>query len=210
MLESNEESGDINQKPRSDKMVSNNNVTWKVIVGGQGGVGKTTFLHRYLTDQFLGSTAMTVGVQLHTHSVERLGKKIGLILWDLGGQERFRPVQGAYIRGAVAAIMAFDMSRHMATLGQLKEWIKMVRTHASPNIPILLIGTKQDLLDDEDKAMVDEEANAFIKKMDLYKYIPTSSKSGRNVEESVLSLIDVLLLQKLNLSTSARALSLDG
>ncbi|MBD3187426.1 GTP-binding protein, partial [Candidatus Bathyarchaeota archaeon] len=80
------------------QMVSTNDYTWKLIVGGMGGVGKTTFLHRYIHDKFISDTKLTVGCQFHSTVVNRHGKQIGLIIWDLGGQQRFRFIQDKYIR----------------------------------------------------------------------------------------------------------------
>ncbi len=73
---------------------------WKIVVGGQGGVGKTTILYRFIHNEFIEDTKLTVGVQFHTQALERQSRKISLVLWDLGGQDRFRFVQGDYIKGA--------------------------------------------------------------------------------------------------------------
>jgi small GTP-binding protein len=124
------------------------NFTWKVVIGGLGAVGKTTFIHRFLTGQFIEGTALTVGVEFHSHLMEHEGKKINLVIWDLGGQERFRPLQSKFMEGAVAALVMFDMSR-MKTLHETSDWIEMIRKNASSSIPVLLIGGKADLLEEE-------------------------------------------------------------
>jgi Ras-related protein Rab-5C len=175
-------------------MVLQNDFTYKICIGGMGAVGKTSFIFRYLTDQFI-ITTMTVGVQLHSHALDRGGKRIGLIIWDLGGQERFRFLQASYMRGASAAMIMFDLTR-LDTLFQTKEWIQMIRDATSPSIPIFLIGTKMDVTDEEMFQNVNAEAIAFAKKMELTNYLATSSKDGTNVHEAVGSLLDLLLNQK--------------
>jgi small GTP-binding protein len=177
-------------------MVSNTDFSWKIVVGGAGGVGKTTFLFRYLTNQFVANTALTVGVQLHSHVIERNEKKISLIIWDLGGQDRFRFLQDNYVRGAAAGMIAFDIS-NMGTMIQIKDWVDMFRKSGSPAMPILLVGTKLDIAEVGEQKEAENEAMSLVKEFDLAGYIATSSKWGKNIEESINSLLDVLLVQKL-------------
>jgi small GTP-binding protein len=177
-------------------MVSNSDYSWKIVTGGAGGVGKTTFLFRYLTNQFVANTALTVGVQLHSHVVERGGKKVSLIIWDLGGQDRFRFLQDSYVRGAAAGIIAFDIT-NMGTMLQIKDWVAMFRKSGSPAMPILLVGTKLDIADEEEQKRAEREALSIVKEFDLAGYIATSSKWGKNVEETINSLLDAMLVQKI-------------
>ncbi|HME51571.1 MAG TPA: Rab family GTPase [Candidatus Lokiarchaeia archaeon] len=170
-------------------------IVWKIVVGGSGGVGKTTFLHRYLTKQFLQDSKLTVGVSFQSHCCVRQGKNINLVLWDLGGQERFRFVQKPYIKGAVAAFVMFDMSR-FNTLLELKEWIELIRETTSSSVPIMLVGSKLDLIDPDDLPSINKEADQFAKEMNLMGCITISSKSGENVEETMEKMVDVLLMQK--------------
>jgi small GTP-binding protein len=86
---------------------------FKIVIGGQGAVGKTTLLHRYLNGVFLQNSSMTIGVAFHAKQLylEGVQKKVKLSLWDLGGQERFRFLQANYSAGAKAAVVFFDMTR---------------------------------------------------------------------------------------------------
>ena len=170
-------------------------IVWKIVVGGSGGVGKTTFLHRFLTKQFLQDAKLTVGVSFRSHNLVRQGKNISLVLWDLGGQERFRFIQGTYIKGAVAAFVMFDLTR-FNTLLELQQWISLIRETTSPSAPIMLVGTKLDLTDPEDLAAINVEAEQFAKEFNLVGYITISSKSGENVEEAMENMVDLLLMQK--------------
>ncbi len=177
-------------------MVASADFSWKIVTGGAGGVGKTTFLFRYLTNQFVANTSLTVGVQLHSHTVERNGKKIAMIIWDLGGQDRFRFLQDSYVRGAAAGLICFDIS-NIGTMLQIKDWVVMYRKSGSPAMPILLVGMKLDIANEEEQKQAEKEALALVKELDLTGYIVTSSNWGKNVEESINSLIDVLLVQRL-------------
>nr|MDO8088185.1 Rab family GTPase [Candidatus Sigynarchaeum springense]MDO8116040.1 Rab family GTPase [Candidatus Sigynarchaeota archaeon] len=164
---------------------------WKVIVGGQGGVGKTTILYRFIHNEFLEDTKLTVGVQFHTQALERQDRKISLVLWDLGGQERFRFIQPEYVKGAVGCFVCFDMSRFM-TLESTREWIDMFRQSA-PNAPIVIVGTKLDLIDEKEQQNVMNAANQLVAETGCLAFIPTSSKLGINVNETVYYMVDTLL-----------------
>jgi len=170
-------------------------IIWKIVVGGSGGVGKTTFLHRYLTTQFMDDTKMTVGVSFFSHKLVRQGDNINLILWDLGGQDRFRFLLKPYIKGAVAAFLMFDLTR-TTTLWELNEWLDIVREMTSDSIPVVLIGSKLDMIHPEKLSFVNEEAENFMKEKGLMQYITISSKSGENVNEAMDNMVDLLLWQK--------------
>ncbi|MFX0101338.1 MAG: Rab family GTPase [Candidatus Hodarchaeota archaeon] len=172
-------------------MSSNYDYIWKISVGGMGGVGKTTLLHRYIHNEFKEDTKMTIGCQFHTQALDRQGRKVSLVMWDLGGQERFRFIQGDYVKGSAAAFVLFDMSRYM-TLEQSRDWINMIWQNASA-IPIVLMGTKMDLCNESEQAMIHESASQMVQELGLTAYIPTSSKWGTNVNEGILYVVDLLL-----------------
>ncbi|MBD3186264.1 GTP-binding protein [Candidatus Bathyarchaeota archaeon] len=168
--------------------------SWKVLFGGAGGVGKTTFLHRFMHDEFLPDTQMTVGVQFNTTEMNKGEHEIGLSLWDLGGQERFRFIQEIYMEGAHAAAIFFDMSR-IGTIGQVKNWVEMIREHAGENLPIVLVGTKNDLVENMDRKRIEAIAKQTVNDLGLISFTITSSKTGINVEEFMDYLVDILLLE---------------
>lgn len=169
---------------------------FKIVVGGAGAVGKTTLLYRYLNGKFLQNSTMTIGVAFQSKEVhlEGLQKKVKLAIWDLGGQERFRFLQANYSAGAKAAIVFFDMTRP-DTIGQVKEWVSMFRAHASPNIPIVLGGTKVDLVHPIHLEEVNRIARETALALDLACYLPTSSVTGENIDSIFQYIIDMLLVQ---------------
>jgi len=184
-------------------MASAYDFIWKIAVGGQGGVGKTTILYRFIHNEFISDAKLTVGVQFHTQALERQGRKISLVLWDLGGQERFRFIQPEYVKGAVACITCFDMSRYM-TLEATREWIDMFRQNA-PTAPIVLVGTKLDLIDQTEQENITNSANALVAETGCIAFIPTSSKLGVNVNETIYYLVDTLLYNAYYSSQDAAA-----
>jgi small GTP-binding protein len=152
----------------------------KILTAGEGGVGKTTLLHRYVEGSFSADTKMTIGVEFFLKELEVDGKQCTLQLWDFGGQERFRFLLESYVLGAKGALLMFDLTRPM-TLENLQQWVNIVRK-GDDNLPILFLGTKIDL---ENDIMVDDDyAMLFKERFHLFDYLKISSKSGENVFES--------------------------
>ena len=168
------------------------NFVFKIISGGMGGVGKTTFLLRYMNQRFIDDQQMTIGVQFHLKTLQLEAATVNLALWDLGGQERFRFMQGTYMKGASAALVFFDINM-LITLYKLDEWIKLIYESTSPDIPILLVGTKADIATKEVLQQANEEAALFVQEQNLMGYLPTSSKSGQNVEDAIQKIVLFLL-----------------
>lgn len=168
---------------------------WKIIVGGAGGVGKTSLLHRYIHHEFQEDMKMTIGCQFHSQQLDRQGKKISMVMWDLGGQERFRFIQGDYIRGATGAFLLFDLTDIPTFENVRDEWIQLVRKNATPTIPIVLVGTKMDLVDEAQFKTMQLQAQNLVQQYGLTAFTATSSKWNINVEETILYLVDLLIWQ---------------
>lgn len=167
------------------------NFVFKIIVAGDGGVGKTTLLRRFVNRVFDDSTIATIGVDFFLKEVEFDNAKCSLQLWDLGGQERFRHLLDSFIMGSRAALLLIDLTRLPKIQGIL-DWVNIVRLH-DMNLPILLVGTKYDL---EDAIAIDDESALNIKStFNMFDYIKTSSKTGYNVDE-VFNCITRTLIQK--------------
>ncbi|MFO8018370.1 MAG: Rab family GTPase [Promethearchaeia archaeon] len=161
----------------------------KVITAGEGGVGKTTLLHRYIDDVFLEDTKMTIGVEFFTKDLVINGRNISLQLWDLGGQDRFRFLQKSYAKGAKGALLMFDLTRFQS-LERIDQWIEICRT-SDPDLPILFVGTKWDL---KDQIQIDDEyAKEIQQEHGFFDYIKVSSLTDENVDEAVEKLVKKIL-----------------
>ncbi|HME53315.1 MAG TPA: Rab family GTPase [Candidatus Lokiarchaeia archaeon] len=168
---------------------------WKIIVGGAGGVGKTSLLHRYIHNEFKEDMKMTIGCQFHNQQLDRQGKRISMVMWDLGGQERFRFIQGDYIRGATGAFLLYDLTDIQTFENIFEEWIPLVRKNANPTIPIVLVGTKMDLVDEGQLKAMNLHAQNLAQQHGLSAVTTTSAKWNINVEETILYLVDLLIWQ---------------
>jgi Ras-related protein Rab-11A len=164
-------------------------IVLKVLTAGEGGVGKTTLLHRYVEGRFSSETRMTIGVEFFLKELMIDGRKVMLQLWDFGGQERFRFLLESYVIGARGALLMFDLTRTV-TLDNIEQWVNICRKK-DPNLPILFLGSKSDLSEDIciKKDYISEMREAF----NLYDYLPISSKTGENVQRSFESLTREIL-----------------
>jgi Ras-related protein Rab-11A len=151
---------------------------YKLVVAGEGGVGKTTLIIRYCEGIFKHDTRTTVGVGFASKEVHLRGESIKLQIWDFGGEERFRFILPAYCKGANAAVLAFDSTRFQS-VKNLPEWIEIIRKNAG-GIPIVLVGTKVDLKDQ--RTVKPEDGEDFSKRNKLNGYFDVSSKTGLNVD----------------------------
>ncbi|MHA2035402.1 MAG: Rab family GTPase [Promethearchaeota archaeon] len=149
----------------------------KIITAGEGGVGKTTLLYRYVEGRFLVDTKMTLGVEFFMKELEIEKQPIHLQVWDFGGQDHFRPLLKNYSKGARGALLLFDLTRP-SSLEKIEQWVKICRGE-NPDIPIIFLGTKLDLI--ESITVDDDFALTYPKKYDFFKYLKISSKTGENV-----------------------------
>jgi len=151
----------------------------KILTAGDGGVGKTTLLYRYKEGRFLEDTSMTLGVEFSLKTLHIDDYKVDLQIWDFGGQDRFRYMLPNYVVGALGSLLMVDLTRLM-TLDSVEEWVEILRKN-NPRLPIIFIGTKNDLTDE---IQVDDDyAMEFVKKHNFFDFVKTSSKSGENVEK---------------------------
>ncbi len=166
---------------------------WKVIIAGSGGVGKSTLIHRFMYNQFKEDMTMTIGCSHHSQYLERQSRNINLILWDLGGQKRFDVIHPAYVGGAVAGYAIFDMT-DISTLMEIDRWVDLIRKYNSQETPVMLVGTKFDLIRDQQQLDdVYRLANEKVALFDLNAFLVTSSKLDINVKETIHYIVDYLL-----------------
>jgi len=116
----------------------------KVIVVGDAGVGKTSLIHQLTRKKFSQQVMTTLGVDYSAKNLPGPGQTtIRLNLWDVAGQERYRVLSRAYLRGCQAAVVVFDVTRP-ETLKQVAVWKKDIDAKCG-QIPSLLLGNKKDL-----------------------------------------------------------------
>lgn len=151
---------------------------YKVVLIGDSGVGKSNLLSRFTRNEFNLETKSTIGVEFATRSIRTEGKTIKAQIWDTAGQERYRAITSAYYRGAVGALLVYDISKH-STFKNVSRWLTELRENADRNIVIMLVGNKSDLR--HLREVPTEEAKAFSETNKL-SFIETSALDSTNVE----------------------------
>ncbi|XP_020354400.1 ras-related protein Rab-11B-like [Oncorhynchus nerka] len=158
---------------------------FKVVLIGDSGVGKSNLLSRFTRNEFNLESKSTIGVEFATRSIQVDGKMIKAQIWDTAGQERYRAITSAYYRGAVGALLVYDIAKHL-TYENVERWLKELRDHADNNIVIMLVGNKSDLR--HLRAVPTDEARAFAEKNTL-SFIETSALDSTNVEEAFKNIL---------------------
>eukprot|EP00750_Incisomonas_marina_P016889 INCI19632.2.p1 GENE.INCI19632.2~~INCI19632.2.p1 ORF type:complete len:211 (-),score=45.04 INCI19632.2:153-785(-) len=153
---------------------------FKVVLIGDSGVGKSNLLSRFTRDEFNFDSKSTIGVEFATKSIQTEGKVLKAQIWDTAGQERYRAITSAYYRGAVGALLVFDISKR-TTFENVDRWLKELRAHADANIVVMLIGNKCDLADLRE--VKTEEATAFATSQGL-AFEETSALDATGVDKS--------------------------
>ena len=155
---------------------------FKLCIFGDGGVGKTCLVSRYLTGIFKSNSRMTIGVDFLLKTLNIEDKKVALQIWDFAGEDRFRFLLPRYVKGASSGIFMFDITRN-TSLKNLPDWLEVFydgTKDSNQKVPIIMVGGKLDLHDR--RSVYSNDAVELAKKYDLYDYIECSAKTGENVD----------------------------
>ncbi|MCL7023898.1 hypothetical protein MKW94_015401 [Papaver nudicaule] len=158
---------------------------FKIVLIGDSGVGKSNLLSRFTRNEFCLESKSTIGVEFATRTLQVEGKTIKAQIWDTAGQERYRAITSAYYRGALGALLVYDVTKP-TTFENVSRWLKELRDHADSNIVIMLIGNKTDLK--HLRAVTTEDAQSFAEKEGL-SFIETSALEAINVEKAFQTIL---------------------
>jgi small GTP-binding protein len=153
---------------------------FKIILIGDSGVGKSNILSRFTRQEFNLDTKTTIGVEFAQKTISIDGKLIRAQIWDTAGQERYRAITSAYYRGAVGALLVYDISKS-TSFENVEKWLKELKDHADSSIVVMLTGNKCDLK--HLRAVKSEQAATFAQKHSL-AFLETSALDGFGVEKA--------------------------
>jgi len=154
---------------------------FKVIAVGDGSVGKTSITIRFCEGKFSQEYLMTIGANFGVKQLsigfgeER--KDIKLQIWDTGGQERFSPIRELYYKGALGALVVYDIANR-ESFEHIPMWFNEVRRNVA-NIPLTLIANKIDL---PNRVVTTDEGQRMARKC-AAPYRETSARTGEKVDE---------------------------
>ncbi|XP_053564839.1 ras-related protein Rab-37 isoform X2 [Bombina bombina] len=159
-------------------------LTCKVMLLGDSGVGKTCFLIQFKDGAFLSGTFLaTVGIDFRNKVVTVDGVKVKLQIWDTAGQERFRSVTHAYYRDAQALLLLYDITSK-SSFDNIRAWLTEIHEFAHKDIVIMLLGNKSDVT--SGRVIRTEDGESLAKEYGV-PFMETSAKTGKNVELAFLA-----------------------
>ena len=180
------ESGGNNVQRKLDQLqkvnIKSGEYAFKLILGGDGAVGKTSMVHRYVENEFATDYKSTIGTSIMKKecTFKELESTVRFIIWDLAGQAQFKRVRQSYLANAEAGILVYDVTNRSSFENIDKNWYREIKK-ASPDIVLILVGNKIDL---ESKRVVSrDEGEALAQNLTL-TYVETSAKTGENIDDA--------------------------
>lgn len=179
-------------KPKRRRMqIGSAGTNLKLILLGDGAVGKTTLVKSWMDQRLSSDYILTVGVDISTKDITLPnGKRVKLTVNDIAGQERFAQFRSVFFQSANIAFLCFDVTRRDSLDNLERQWVfQLIPTISDPNFHVLLIGNKTDLI--EQRQISSSEIRfvfqRFKKKYPMMKwsgYIETSALLKHNVNEA--------------------------
>lgn len=157
---------------------------YKVVLVGDATVGKTHLLSRYIKGTLPKAPTATIGVEFATRTVPlAVGGTVKAQIWDTAGQERYRAITSAHYRRAVGALLVYDVTKQ-STFQNCMKWMEELRQNAEPDIVIMLVGNKVDLVDKDSSArqVYYDAAAEFARQHGLF-FSEASAVTSHNVKQ---------------------------
>ena len=163
----------------------------KIVILGEGRVGKTSILSKYFYKKFKEGEKSTINPAFYEKEVNHNGKKVQFKFWDTAGQEQFNAISTIYYQGAVGALLVYDVTI-FETFQKVEHWVKTLQEVVGKDITFLIAGNKFDL---SDKNMIEKNDQAVKAYCDKEKcsHIYTSAKTGYGVDDAFEKLINKVL-----------------
>ncbi|MED6156030.1 Ras- protein RABA6a [Stylosanthes scabra] len=158
---------------------------FKAVLIGDSGVGKSNLLSRFAKDEFRFDSKPTIGVEFAYRNIKVADKLIKAQIWDTAGQERFRAITSSYYRGALGALLVYDITRR-SSFENARKWMVELREFGGKDMVVILVGNKCDL--EQTREVEEEEGKGFAEGEGLC-FMETSALNNLNVDQVFLQMI---------------------
>lgn len=158
--------------------------SYKIVTIGNSNIGKTSLSTRFTNEKFIDNTA-TIGVEYYSKNINLNNKIFKIQLWDTAGQEIFRSIIKTYYRQAVGVLLCYDIT-NFKSFNDLPLWLNEIKRELNNTSIFYLIGTKIDI---NKREVPKNLADKFALENNM-KHFEVSSRSGENINEMFLSLIN--------------------
>lgn len=161
----------------------------KVVLLGDGGVGKSSLIQRFVSNKFDPSMFHTIGVEFLNKDMEVDGDRYTLQIWDTAGQERFKSLRTPFYRGSDCCLLTFavdDVQSYQNLAMWKKEFLYYADVKEPETFPFVVLGNKIDV---SERKVTSEEANHWCSENGKMPYYETSAKESTNVEQAFVAAI---------------------
>ena len=177
-------------------MSSTYDFLFKIVVLGEGAVGKTAIVTRFSHGFFRTDYKTTIGSQFAVKNVEIVKSErekvtVKLQIWDVAGQSRFQILRPMYYRGSSGGILVYDVTRRR-TFIVLEEWLEELHKALGKDIPLILVANKTDL---PDRIVEPSEGREFADNHNM-PYVESSAKTGEGIIDIFDQLARVLVAER--------------
>ena len=173
---------------------TNFDLSFKLIVIGDSGVGKSCLTNNAVKNIFDDSYNATVGFEFFTFTVKINEKIVKLQIWDTCGQELYRSLITNFYRNSSLAIMVYAINSK-ETFDNIEMWLRELRTHSNPDAKVFLIGNKIDL--EKERQVAKEQGEQFCKENKINGFMEASAKTGVNAQNIFIKAAETLYLDYL-------------
>ena len=196
-ISDNEKTLSRHKKPKSieiigDKIGDNESfyLSFKLIIIGDSGVGKTSIINRAINDVFETVTKTQIGFESCDLYIKINKKIIKFQIWDTCGQEIYQSLVTNFYRNSSAALLVYSID-NKKSFENINFWLEEIQKINNPDAKIFLIGNKTDLY--EKREITYDEANNFSEKFEFSNFFESSAKSGDNVKNIFIGIADLLI-----------------
>ena len=179
---------------------TNFDLSFKLIVIGDSGVGKSCLTNNAVKNIFNDSYNATVGFEFSTFNVKVNDKVVKLQIWDTCGQELYRSLITNFYRNSSLAIMVYAINSK-ESFENIEMWLRELRTHSNPDAKVFLIGNKIDL--ENERKVTKEQGEQFCKENKINGFMESSAKTGINVQKVFLKAAELLYEDYINYQKKA-------
>ena len=178
--------------------------TIKIVLLGSAGVGKSSILKRYISDDFENREQPTLGASFHSKTVKMKDKSYKFQIWDTAGQEKYAPLAVMYYRDAHVVLLVYDTTCK-DSFEVLKGWHEEVKEKGMSNVVMMVIGNKNDLIDRQE--VEPERARAYADSIGA-GFKLTSAKENSGIKEVFEKIIEKILQNQILAEEEKKGLKL--
>ena len=162
---------------------------FNLIALGNNEVGKTSFILRYVKNEFSKEYLSSIGFDFQIKSITIKNKSYKIYFYDTAGQEKFRAISFNMIKYSDGIVLMYDIT-NKKSFDSISQWIDSIKEIKEKNFPLVLIGNKCDL--EEKREVTEEEGKKMADKFG-FLFFETSNKNGTNIEKACTDLIDKII-----------------